>query len=176
MLHGRHPEPERAKYDLKYYVEMGKDLKSAGAHVLGLKDMAGLLKPAAARVLVKALKEEVGLPIHFHTHDTSGIACATILAASEAACDAVDCAMDAFSGGTSQAKHLALSSKACVTRIATPGIDIEAVARSRLLGSSARPICRVRNGLSGPCIRSILARNARRSVHQPKGAGAFTGI
>ena len=95
-------DPDRAKYDLKYYVDMGKDLKSAGAHILGLKDMAGLLKPAAARVLVKALKEEVGLPIHFHTHDTSGIAAGTILAAAEAGVDAVDLAMDAFSGGTSQ--------------------------------------------------------------------------
>ena len=94
--------PDRAKYDLKYYVHMGKELKAAGAHILGLKDMAGLLKPAAATVLIKALKEEVGLPIHFHTHDTSGIAAATILAASEAGVDAVDAAMDAFSGGTSQ--------------------------------------------------------------------------
>ncbi|MGB8815412.1 MAG: biotin/lipoyl-containing protein, partial [Paracoccaceae bacterium] len=95
-------DPNRAKYDLHYYVSMGKDLKSAGAHVLGLKDMAGLLKPAAARVLVKALKDEVGLPIHFHTHDTSGIAAGTILAACDAGVDAVDAAMDAFSGGTSQ--------------------------------------------------------------------------
>ncbi|WP_126979666.1 pyruvate carboxylase, partial [Frigidibacter oleivorans] len=95
-------DPDRAKYDLAYYVAMGRELKAAGAHVLGLKDMAGLLKPAAARVLVKALKEEVGLPIHFHTHDTGGIAGATILAAAEAGVDAVDAAMDAFSGGTSQ--------------------------------------------------------------------------
>tara|TARA_R110002110_G_scaffold50315_14_gene148971 strand:- start:759 stop:4199 length:3441 start_codon:yes stop_codon:yes gene_type:complete len=96
-------DPDRAKYDLKYYVQMGQDLKAAGAHVLGLKDMAGLLKPAQARVLIKALKSEVGLPIHFHTHDTAGIASATILAASEAGVDAVDCAMDALSGNTSQA-------------------------------------------------------------------------
>ncbi|MBI1218679.1 MAG: pyruvate carboxylase [Rhodobacteraceae bacterium] len=95
-------DPNRAKYDLKYYVSMGKDLRAAGAHVLGLKDMAGLLKPAAAKVLIKALKEEIGLPIHFHTHDTSGIAGATILAAADAGVDAVDAAMDAFSGGTSQ--------------------------------------------------------------------------
>ncbi len=94
--------PDRAKYDLKYYVDMGKQLRDAGAHVLGLKDMAGLLKPAAARQLVKALKEEVGLPIHFHTHDTSGVAGATILATADAGVDAVDAAMDAFSGGTSQ--------------------------------------------------------------------------
>ena len=96
-------DPNRAKYDLKYYVGMAKDLEAAGAHVLGLKDMAGLLKPAAARALIGALKDEVGLPIHFHTHDTSGIAGATILAASDAGVDAVDAAIDAFSGGTSQA-------------------------------------------------------------------------
>ena len=95
-------DPARAKYDLKYYVAMGRALRDAGAHVLGLKDMAGLLKPAAARALIRALKDEVGLPIHFHTHDTSGIAGATILAAADAGVDAVDAAMDAFSGGTSQ--------------------------------------------------------------------------
>lgn len=94
--------PDRAKYNLKYYVNMAKNLQEAGAHFLGLKDMAGLLKPAAARQLVKSLKEEVGLPIHFHTHDTSGIAGATILAAADAGVDVVDAAMDAFSGGTSQ--------------------------------------------------------------------------
>ncbi|MBD3805043.1 MAG: pyruvate carboxylase subunit B, partial [Thioclava sp.] len=95
-------DPDRAKYDLKYYIGMAKELEAAGAHVLGLKDMAGLLKPAAARQLIAALKEEVGIPIHFHTHDTSGIAGATILAAADAGVDAVDAAMDAFSGGTSQ--------------------------------------------------------------------------
>ena len=94
--------PERAKYDLKYYVSMAKELEAAGAHILGLKDMAGLLKPAAATMLIKTLKTEIGIPIHFHTHDTSGIAASTILATSEAGVDAVDTAMDAFSGGTSQ--------------------------------------------------------------------------
>ncbi len=94
--------PDRAKYDLKYYVSMAKELEAAGAHMLGLKDMAGLLKPAAATMLIKTLKTEIGIPIHFHTHDTSGIAASTILAASEAGVDAVDTAMDAFSGGTSQ--------------------------------------------------------------------------
>ena len=95
-------DPDRSKYDLKYYVARGQELKSAGAHVLGLKDMAGLLKPAAARTLIQTLRAEVGLPIHFHTHDTSGAAAATILAACDAGVDAVDAAMDAFSGGTSQ--------------------------------------------------------------------------
>ena len=92
----------RPKYDLKYYVRMAKQLEKAGAQVLGLKDMAGLLKPAAAYTLIAALKQEVGLPIHFHTHDTSGISAATVLAAARAGVDAVDAAMDAFSGGTSQ--------------------------------------------------------------------------
>ena len=96
-------DPDRAKYDLKYYVKMAKELEAAGAHVLGLKDMAGLLKPASAAVLIPALKDAVDLPIHFHTHDTAGIACGTILAASAAGVDAVDCAMDALSGNTSQA-------------------------------------------------------------------------
>ncbi len=95
-------DPDNSKYDLKYYVETGKELKKSGTHILGLKDMAGLLKPTAATALVKALKEEVGLPIHFHTHDTAGAGLATILAASEAGVDAVDCAMDALSGNTSQ--------------------------------------------------------------------------
>jgi pyruvate carboxylase len=96
-------DPDRAKYDVKYYVDMAKELEKAGAHVLGLKDMAGLLRPAAAEVLIPALKDATDLPIHFHTHDTAGSACGTILRASEAGVDAVDCAMDALSGNTSQA-------------------------------------------------------------------------
>ncbi|WP_371054685.1 pyruvate carboxylase [Rhodosalinus sp. K401] len=119
-------DPDRSKYDLKYYVEMGKALRDAGAHVLGLKDMAGLLKPAAARTLFKALKEEVGLPIHFHTHDTAGIACGTILAAAETGVDAVDCAMDALSGNTSQATLGTIVEALAFTDRDT-GIDIDAV-------------------------------------------------
>jgi pyruvate carboxylase len=92
----------RPKYDLKYYTNLAQELERAGAHIIAVKDMAGLLKPAAAKVLFKALREETGLPIHFHTHDTSGIAAATVLAAVDAGVDAVDAAMDAFSGNTSQ--------------------------------------------------------------------------
>lgn len=95
-------DPDRAKYDLKYYVNLAKELEAAGAHIIGLKDMAGLLKPKAATVLIRALREETELPIHFHTHDTSGISAATVLAAVDAGVDAVDAAMDAFSGLTSQ--------------------------------------------------------------------------
>lgn len=95
-------DPSRSKYDLAYYVALAKTLEATGAHVLGIKDMAGLLKPEAARVLVRALKAEIGIPIHFHTHDTSGNSGASILAAVEAGVDAVDAAVDALSGLTSQ--------------------------------------------------------------------------
>ncbi|QYX55564.1 pyruvate carboxylase [Roseovarius sp. SCSIO 43702] len=119
-------DPERSKYDLRYYVNMARELQDAGAHVLGLKDMAGLLKPAAARVLVKALKDELDIPVHFHTHDTSGIAGATILAAAEAGVDAVDAAMDAFSGGTSQ-PCLGSIVEALENTDRATGLDIERV-------------------------------------------------
>jgi pyruvate carboxylase len=119
-------DPARAKYDLNYYVRMAKALERAGAHVLGLKDMAGLLKPAAATVLVTALKAEVGLPIHFHTHDTSGIAAATVLAAAQAGVDAVDAAMDAFSGGTSQ-PCLGSIVEAMRHTVRDTGLDIAAI-------------------------------------------------
>ncbi len=95
-------DPNRCKYDLKYYVTLAKEMAAAGAHVLGLKDMAGLVKPGAASILVRAIKEETGLPVHFHTHDTSGIASARILAAVDAGVDAIDLAMDSMSGTTSQ--------------------------------------------------------------------------
>ncbi|MES0025193.1 MULTISPECIES: pyruvate carboxylase [unclassified Mesorhizobium] len=95
-------DPARAKYDLKYYVGLAKELQAAGAHIIAVKDMAGLLKPAAARVLFKALREATDLPIHFHTHDTSGLSAATVLAGVESGVDAIDAAMDSFSGNTSQ--------------------------------------------------------------------------
>jgi pyruvate carboxylase len=95
-------DPARAKYDLKYYVGLAKELEAAGANIIAVKDMAGLLKPAAAKALFRALREATGLPLHFHTHDTSGLSAATVLAAVEAGVDTIDAAMDALSGNTSQ--------------------------------------------------------------------------
>jgi pyruvate carboxylase len=95
-------DPKRSKYDLKYYVTMAKDLVKMGTHILGIKDMAGLLKPSAAGVLIKALRDEVDVPIHFHTHDTSGVNSASILNAIDAGVDIVDCALASMSGTTSQ--------------------------------------------------------------------------
>jgi pyruvate carboxylase len=95
-------DEERAKYDLDYYVGLAGEMKAMGTHILGIKDMAGVCRPEAARLLVRTLREETGLPVHFHTHDTSGIAAASVLAAVEAGVDAVDAAMDSLSGFTSQ--------------------------------------------------------------------------
>ena len=95
-------DPDRAKYSLNYYVGLARELEAAGCHVLAIKDMAGLLKPAAARVLVTALRDATDLPIHLHTHDTSGAAAASVLAAIDAGLDAVDAAIDSMSGTTSQ--------------------------------------------------------------------------
>ena len=120
--------PERAKYDLKYYVDLAKQVEKAGAHIIAVKDMAGLLKPAAARVLFKTLREETDLPIHFHTHDTSGISAATVLAAVDAGVDAVDAAMDAFSGNTSQ-PCLGSIVEALHGSERDPGLDTETIRR-----------------------------------------------
>jgi len=95
-------DPTRTKYPISYYVSMAKELEKMGAHVLAIKDMAGLLKPFAGYQLVKALKEEIGIPIHLHTHDTSGNGGALLLMAAEAGVDIVDAALSSISGLTSQ--------------------------------------------------------------------------
>lgn len=94
--------PNRTKFSLKYYVDLAKQLVKMGAHILAIKDMAGLCKPYAAHALVKALKNEIDVPIHFHTHDTSGINAGSILRAADAGVDIADGAISAFSGVTSQ--------------------------------------------------------------------------
>lgn len=95
-------DPKRTKYTLDYYVKMAKELEELGAHMLSIKDMAGLLKPYAAYELVCALKSAVNIPVHLHTHDTSGGQIATLIKAAEAGVDIVDAAMGPLSGLTSQ--------------------------------------------------------------------------
>jgi pyruvate carboxylase len=119
-------DTQRPKFDLAYYVKMARELEKAGAHVLGIKDMAGVCRPRAIRTLVKALREETGLPIHFHTHDTSGIAAASVLAAVEAGVDAVDGALDALSGLTSQ-PNLTSIADALAGSERDPGVDTDAM-------------------------------------------------
>lgn len=95
-------DPDRAKYSLEYYVRLARELEKMGAHILAIKDMSGLAHPFAIEKLVKTLRGEIGLPVHFHTHDSSGIASASILKASEAGVDVVDLAISSMSGLTSQ--------------------------------------------------------------------------
>jgi pyruvate carboxylase len=95
-------DPKRTKYSLRYYIALAKELEQMGAHFLAIKDMAGLCRPYAAQALVEALKQEIGLPVHFHTHDTSGINAGSILRASDAGVDVVDLAIASMSGSTSQ--------------------------------------------------------------------------
>ena len=103
-------DPKRDKYPLEYYVSMARELEKMGAHILAIKDMAGLLKPLAAYKLVKALKENIGIPIHLHTHDTSSNGSATLLKATEAGVDIVDAALSSLSGLTAQPNLNALVS------------------------------------------------------------------
>src|SRR5262249_49782923 len=95
-------DPRRTKYSLKYYVKLARELVRMGTHILCIKDMAGLCKPYAAHALVKALRNEVDVPIHFHTHDTSGINAGSVLRAADADVDIADAAIASMSGGTSQ--------------------------------------------------------------------------
>ena len=99
---GNITDPSRTKYALRYYVELAKELVRMGTHILGIKDMAGLCHPTAARLLVAALRDEVDVPLHFHTHDTSGINAGSVLMAADAGVDIVDLAIAPMSGSTSQ--------------------------------------------------------------------------
>jgi len=95
-------DPKRDKYTLQYYVDMAKELEKMGAHILALKDMSGLCYPNAAYKLIKTLRSEIAIPVHFHTHDSSGIAGASIVKAAEAGVDAVDLSIASLSGLTAQ--------------------------------------------------------------------------
>jgi pyruvate carboxylase len=119
-------DKRRPKYSLSYYVKMAKQLEKLGAHFLAIKDMAGLCKPYAAYALVKALREEIDIPIHFHTHDTSGINCASILKAADAGVDVADAAVASVSGGTSQ-PNLNSAVEALRSTPRDTGLDIAAL-------------------------------------------------
>ena len=115
-------DPKRDKYTLQYYVDLAKELEKRGAHTLCIKDMSGLLKPYAAKKLISALKQEVGLPIHLHTHNTTGNQIATYLMAAEAGVDIVDTAMGPLSSLTSQPSMNSLQ-EALLGQERDPGFD-----------------------------------------------------
>jgi len=120
-------DPTRGLYDLEYYLNFVRELEASGIHVLAIKDMAGLLKPNAATLLVGAIREEFpNLPIHVHTHDTAGTGVASMLAAGAAGADAVDAAMDAMSGTTAQPSLGALVASTQGTNLDT-GLDLKEV-------------------------------------------------
>ncbi len=116
----------RPKYDLTYHLGIARELHKVDVHLLAIKDMASTCRPRAAAALVRALKAETGLPVHFHTHDTSGASAASVLAAIEAGCDAVDGALDAMSGLTSQ-PNLSSIAAALVGTDRDPGLPQDAL-------------------------------------------------
>ncbi|WP_416909041.1 MAG: pyruvate carboxylase [Polymorphobacter sp.] len=129
-------DPDRAKYSLAYYVDLARQLDAAGCHMLAIKDMAGLLKPPAARALIRALRDATDLPLALHTHDTSGAAAATLITAIEEGIDVVDAAIDAMSGTTSQAclgsivqavRHTPMDTGLDPAAIRTLSVHLEAV-------------------------------------------------
>ena len=119
-------DPKRDKYPLAYYVRMAKELERMGAHVLAIKDMAGLCKPYAALRLVRALRNEIALPIHFHTHDTSGINAASVIKAADAGVDVADGAIASMSGTTSQPNLNSIVAAMAHTSRDT-GVDLDAL-------------------------------------------------
>lgn len=127
------------KYSLAYYVKTAKEIEKTGAHILGIKDMAGLLKPYAAVRLIKALKDEISIPIHLHTHDTSGNGVATLLMAAEAGVDIVDTAINSMAGITSQPALNSVVAALENTSRAT-GIDLDEVQEIADYWGDIRPI------------------------------------
>ena len=120
--------PSATKYSLKYYVSMAKELVKMGTHILAIKDMAGLCKPYAAYALVKALRDEVDVPIHFHTHDTAGVQAGSLLRATDAGVDIVDAALSSMSGTTSQPLER-YGRRTCSIRRVIPELDLKSLNR-----------------------------------------------
>ncbi|MGP3779817.1 pyruvate carboxylase [Halanaerobium saccharolyticum] len=132
-------DDERDKYDLDYYLELAKGIEEMGAHILGIKDMAGLLKPYAAYELIKALKAEISIPIHLHTHDTSGNGAATLLMAAEAGVDIVDTAFNTMAGLTSQPPLNSIVA-ALTNTYRDPEMDIENIQKISNYWGAVRPV------------------------------------
>ncbi|HEY8588760.1 MAG TPA: pyruvate carboxylase [Naasia sp.] len=143
-------DPAEDLYTLDYYLRLADQIVEAGAHILAIKDMAGLLRPYAAAKLVRALRERFDLPVHLHTHDTAGGQLATLLAASEAGVDAVDVASAAMAGTTSQVSASALVAALANTERDT-GLDLQAVADFEPYWEAVRALYRpFESGLPGP--------------------------
>lgn len=132
-------DESRTKYNLEYYIRMAKALEAEGTHILGIKDMSGLLKPMAAYKLITALKEEINIPIHLHTHDTSGNGVATVLMAAQAGVDVIDAAFNSMSGLTSQPALNSIVAALENSPIET-GIDIDGIQKISEYWQDVRPV------------------------------------
>ena len=132
-------DESREKYNLKYYVDMAKELERRGTHILGIKDMSGLIKPNAAKKLITALKDEIGIPIHLHTHDTSGNGVATLMMASNAGVDIIDSAFNSMSGLTSQPALNSIAAALEGTDRET-GLDIDGIQEISDYWAAVRPV------------------------------------
>ncbi|MEA5456862.1 pyruvate carboxylase [Sinomonas sp. JGH33] len=143
-------DPNESLYTLDYYLELAQKIVDAGAHILAIKDMAGLLRPAAAAKLVSALRERFDLPVHLHTHDTAGGQLGTLLAAIDAGVDAVDVASAALAGTTSQPPASALIASLAHTP-RDPGISLESVSALEPYWEAVRRVyAPFESGLPGP--------------------------
>jgi pyruvate carboxylase len=143
-------DPSETLYTLDYYLRLADEIVASGAHMLGIKDMAGLLRPAAAERLVGALRERFDLPVHVHTHDTAGGQLATLLAASRAGADAVDVASAPMAGTTSQPSASALVAALAHTERDT-GISLQAISDLEPYWEAVRKVYRpFESGLPGP--------------------------
>ena len=164
-------DPAEDLYTLDYYLRLAEQIVDAGAHVLAIKDMAGLLRPAAATRLVTALRERFDLPVHVHTHDTAGGQLATLLAASTAGADAVDAASAAMAGTTSQPPLSALVAALEHTDRDT-GLSLRAALRPRaVLGGRAPPVRAVRVRSARSHRPRLRPRDPRRAAVEPAPAG-----
>ena len=164
-------DPAEDLYTLDYYLRLAEQIVEAGAHILAIKDMAGLLRPAAASPLVSALRERFDLPVHVHTHDTAGGQLATLLAASAAGADAVDAAAAPMSGTTSQPSLSALVAALAHTERDT-GLDLHAVSDLEPYWEAVRHLYRpFESGLAGPHRPRLPPRDPGRAALEPAPAG-----
>ena len=168
-------DPNEDLYTLDYYLDLAQKIVDAGAHILAIKDMAGLLRPAAAAKLVTALRERFDLPVHLHTHDTAGGQLATLLAAVDAGVDAVDVASASLAGTTSQPAASALVAALANTPRDTGPQPGQRRRAGALLGSRAPRLRTLRIRPAGPHRTRLPARNPRRPAVQPSPAGHGPG-
>ncbi len=168
-------DPSRQKYNLAYYKQLALNLQSAGSDMLAIKDMAGVLKPQAAYELVSTLKDALDIPVHLHTHDTTGNGVATYVAATKAGVDVVDVAANAFSGTTSQpsmgATYYALSGND-----RQPDVDIDNVEKNQpLLGRRTAVLHRLFKRRDRCPDQHLPDADAWRAVLQPAAAVQVAG-